>query len=165
MTFILFFILVLNVVAIVLTYHCLTNMEQKDKIVFIAVGIAIIYGLTSFVYWISTKDIAIKEVSETGKNYITFLFVPINSLIVLPLIAKSYDKYKMGYLAKDKLRNRIIVLGIILIIVLVWERSYFSDIQNSIISQIEQENIKRNEVTNTIVTNEESNTQISNTLS
>ena len=69
----------------------------------------------------------------------------------------------MGYLEKDKLRNRIIVLGIILIIVLVWERSYFSDIQNSIISQIEQENIKRNEVTNTIVTNEESNTQISNT--
>ena len=89
MTFILFFILILNVVAIVLTYHCLTSIEQKDKIIFIAVGIAIIYGLTSFAYWISTKDVAIKEVAETGKNYITFLFVPINSLIVLPLIAKS----------------------------------------------------------------------------
>ena len=49
--------------------------------------------LTTFVYWISTKSVAVKEVSDLGKNLITFLFIPINTLVVVPLFAKSYNKY------------------------------------------------------------------------
>lgn len=142
MTLILFFTLLLNIVAIGLTYNCLSKIDKKERIIAVAVGVAVIYALTSFVYWLSTKDIAIKEVSELGKNIITFLFVPINSITVLPLMAKSYNKYKIGRLALDKLRNRGIVLGVILLIVLIIECSYFKDIQNGVIALIEENRIR-----------------------
>lgn len=94
--------------------------------------------LTTFVYWISTKSVAVKEVSDLGKNLITFLFVPINTLVVVPLFAKSYNKYKTGFLAFDKLRNRGIVLGAILLIILIIECVYFKNVQNTVITLIEK---------------------------
>ena len=138
MTLILVFIIVLNIIAIALTYYCLSDLEKKDKVIFIAVCVAIIYMLTTFVYWISTKSVAVKEVSDLGKNLITFLFVPINTLVVVPLLAKSYNKYKTGFLAFDKLKNRGIVLGAILLIILVIECFYFKNVQNTVITLIEK---------------------------
>lgn len=131
------FIIILNIVAIALVYYCLENMEKKEKIIFIGAGIAVIYILTSFVYWISTQNVEIKEVSEMGKNLITLLFVPVNAIIVLPLLAKSYRKYSAGKLKADKFRNRVIVLTIILAILLIMECTYFKDIQNSVVNMIE----------------------------
>jgi len=167
MILILFFILVLNIVAIALTYYSLSNLEKKEKIIFIAVGIAIIYVLTSLVYWISTKDIAIKEVSELGKNLITFLFVPINGLVVLPILAKSYNKYKLGSLGLDKLKNRGIVLIVILAIILMIECSYFKEIQNNVVLVIEKNNEKRLQSTqnnSNIIDNTEANISDSNQI-
>lgn len=138
MLFILLFIFILNVVAIVLTYKFLPDMEKRDRIIFVGVGIAIIYMLTSLVYWISTKNVKIEEVSNMGKNIITFMFVPINSIAVLPIIAKSYNKYKIGRLAADKLRNRVIAISIPLIIILIIECIYFKNIQDSVVKLIEQ---------------------------
>lgn len=156
MGFILFFVIILNLVAIALIYYCLADLDKKNKIIFIAAGIAVIYVLTLFVYWISTKDIAIKEVSETGENIITFIFVPINSILVLPLLAKSYEKYNSGRLDASKFRNRVIVLAVILIIALVIECSYFKDIQNGVVNLIEQ-NMKTNTELNNNDINEEAN--------
>lgn len=166
MVLILFFTLILNIVAIMLTYNCLSNIEKKQKFIVIAVGIAVIYALTSFVYWASTKDVAIKEVSESGKNIITFLFVPINSIVVLPLIAKSYNKYKIGRLASDKFRNRGIVLGAILLIILIIECSYFKDIQNGVISLIEENNtkIEQEEQQSNVLNNLQENIATSNEI-
>ena len=49
------------------------------------------------------------EIYDNLKNLITFLFVPINGIVVLPILAKSYAKYKIGNLKIDKLRNSICV--------------------------------------------------------
>lgn len=172
MPLILFFIFMLNIVAIILTYYCLSNLENKEKVIFIAVGVAVVYMLTSFVYWISTKDIAVKEVSELGKKLLTFLFVPINGIITLPILAKSYNKYKIGRLESDKLRNRGILILIVLAIALMLECSYFKDVQNRVVTLIEQNNGKKNDViqtapdmgTNTLA-NDVTNEEISNVVS
>lgn len=173
MTLILVFIIVLNIIAIALTYYCLSDLEKKDKVIFIAVCVAIIYMLTTFVYWISTKSVSVKEVSDLGKNLITFLFVPINTLIVVPLLAKSYNKYKTGFLAFDKLRNRGIVLGAILLIILVIECVYFKNVQNTVITLIEKNQQTRQNIndesleTNTlenIIENVDGNTLQMNTV-
>lgn len=154
MLFILFIILILNVVAIMLIYHFLPDIEKRDRIIFIGVGIAVIYMLTSLVYWISTKDIKIEEVSEIGKNIIIFMFVPINSIAVLPIIAKSYNKYRIGSLATDKLRNRVIAIAIPLFIILIIECVYFKNIQNNVIKLVQQnttntkQEIQTNEISN-----------------
>ena len=138
MAIFLMFILIMNVVAIVLTYHCLADLTKKEKFIFIAVGIAIMYILTSIVYWISTWNIEMTEVAETGKNLITFLFVPVNGLIVLPLLAKSYVKFKFGGLNRKIFTNRGIVLTVLLLIVLGIECVYFKNIQTQVINLINE---------------------------
>ncbi len=151
MIFILIFIIILNVVAIVLTYHCLGDLLKKERLVFIVVGLAVMYALTSVVYWISTNGIEITEVSETGKNLITFLFVPINGLVMLPLLAKSYYKYKTGGLDKSVLLKRGAVLGVLLLIVLIFECMYFKNIQEQVVRLIqENQEIQQQENQNTL---------------
>lgn len=131
-------ILALNAVAIFLMYRFLgTNIEKKEKWIFIAVGIAFMYMLVSFVYWLSTKDIDLSTNSNLASNFITFTFVPVNSILILPFLASSYRYWKEGRLKPEKFRNRIILAVIILLIVLVIEFFYFQDIQNGILSLVQ----------------------------
>lgn len=161
MLVILLFIIILNIVSIVLMYYSLRDLNKKEKLIFIAAGTALMYILTSIVYWISTKNIEITEVSETGKDLITFLFVPINGILVLPLFAKSFYKFRFGSLDKKILINRGIVLGVLLLIILIIECVYFKNIQQQVVNLImvqqqtsgEQESMNTNEVTENITTN------------
>ena len=131
-------ILILNVVAVFMTYKFLgEDFEQKQKLTFIVVGIAIMYMLVSLIYWLSTKNIDLGTTNEMGKNFIVFTFVPINCMIVLPFLASSYKYFKQGRLKTQNFKNRIILIAVILIIVLVLEFFYFKDIQNSILSMIQ----------------------------
>lgn len=130
-------ILILNVVAVFMTYKFLgEDFEQKQKLTFIVVGIAIMYMLVSLIYWLSTKNIDLGTTNEMGKNFIIFTFVPINSMLVLPFLASSYKYFKQGRLKKQNFKNRIILLCVILIIVLILEFFYFKDIQNSILNML-----------------------------
>lgn len=145
MVFIILFILILNIVSIALMYYCLgKEIENKEKLVFIAAGTAIMYLLTLLVYWISTRNIEISEVSQTGKDLITFLFVPVNGILVLPLFAKSYSKFKNGIIKGNILRNRGIVLGVFLLIVLIIECFYFASIQEQVVKLIRENNQNQN---------------------
>ena len=165
MVLILVCIIILNIIALALAYYCLSDLEKKDRIIFIAVCVAGIYMLTSFVYWISTKGVAVKAVSDLGKKLITFLFVPINTIAVVPLLAKSYNKYKTGFLAGDKFRNRCIVLAVFLLIILSIECVYFKNVQNTVITLIEKnqqsssskEELLNNMIGNTMVNAKENN--------
>ena len=131
-------ILALNLVAIFLTYYFLgKEMDKKTKGIFIIVGIAVIYMLVSFVYWIGTKDIELGVSESFGKNLITFTFVPVNAIIILPFLASSYKNLKAGRLKVENFRNRCILLAIALIILLVMECSYFKDIQTGIYNMLE----------------------------
>ena len=160
MVIIILFILILNIVSIVLMYYSLGDLTKKEKLIYIVVGTAIMYMLTSIVYWLSTRDIEITEVSERGKDLITFLFVPINGIIILPLLAKSYNKLKYGNLDKSIFLKRGLLLGIVLIIALIIEYMYFKNIQEQVVtmlnqqSNLEQEETNVNAVTNELVQNQ-----------
>lgn len=135
LVFIYLCILLLNLVAITLTYHCLgKNMDKKEKGIFIIVGIAIMYMLVTFVYWISSKNINLEVESDIGKNLITFTFVPVNAIIVLPFLANSYKHWKDGKVKSQQFRNRCILISVVLIIALVIEFFYFQNIQNGILA-------------------------------
>jgi len=85
-------ILVLNVVAIFMTYRFLGNdIEKKEKLIFIIIGFAIMYIAISAVYVLSSRGIEINNNTEIGKNFITFCFVPLNCILVLPFLASSYN--------------------------------------------------------------------------
>lgn len=137
LAFIYIFILILNVVSILLTYHFLgKDMDKKSKGIFIVIGIAFIYLLVSLVYWLGTMNIDLGVDGDTGKDLITFTFVPVNSIIIMPFLANSYKYWKEGKLKTIPFRNRCILLGVILVIVLLIEFFYFKDIQSGILSII-----------------------------
>mgnify|MGYP005782254553 FL=1 len=168
MPIILLFILILNIVSIVLMYYSLGDLGKKEKLIYIVVGTAVMYIITSIVYWFSTRGIEVTEVSERGKDLITFLFVPINGIIMLPLLAKSYSKLKYGNLDKNVFLKRGIVLAVILLIVLIIECIYFKNIQQEVVNMLNaQENsIEQQESTNSVLnetTNEVTN-QITSTI-
>ena len=130
-------ILLLNIVAIFMTYKILgENFEKKEKSIFLVVGIAIMYMIVSLVYWLSTRGVDLGINNEIGNNFVVFTFVPINSMLVLPFLASSYKYFKQGRLKKQNFKNRIILLCVILIIALILEFFYFKDIQNSILNMI-----------------------------
>lgn len=131
-------ILALNIVAIFLTYHFLgKEMDKKSKGIFIIVGIAIIYMLVSFVYWIGTKDIELGSSKNFGKNLITFTFVPVNAIVILPFLASSYRNLQAGRLKSVPFRNRLILLAIVLVVLLIMECFYFKDIQTGIYNMLQ----------------------------
>ena len=128
-------ILVLNMVAVYLIYRFLgTQLEKKEKWIFIIAGVAIMYLIVTAVYGISTKDIDIGKAASTARNLITFAFVPVNGIVILPFLARSYRYLKEGRLQVGKFKNRCILIGIILIIVLIIEFFYFKNIQSGILN-------------------------------
>ena len=135
----LLFILILNVVSILLMYKCLGIESKKEKLIFVVMGTALMYILTSIIYWISTKDIQMTEVSERGKDLIIFLFVPINAILTLPLFAKSFSKFRDGRIDGKILRNRGVLLIILLAIILIFECIYFKNIQQQVVNMITEE--------------------------
>ena len=135
--FIYFCILVLNIVAIFLTYRFLGNdTEKKERWIFIIVGVAIMYMLVSIVYWLSTKNIDLGSAESTAKNLITFAFVPVNGIAVLPFVARAYSYFKIGKLEQEKFKNRVILALVILFIILLIEFFYFKNIQTGILNII-----------------------------
>ncbi len=135
--FIYFCILVLNIVAIFLTYRFLGNdTEKKERWIFIIVGVAIMYMLVSIVYWLSTKNIDLGSAESTAKNLITFAFVPVNGIAVLPFVARTYSYFKIGKLEQEKFKNRVILALVILFIILIIEFFYFKNIQTGILNII-----------------------------
>ena len=131
-------ILALNLAAIFMTYKFLgEDIEKKEKAIFIVIGIAIMYMTVSLTYWLSTKNIDLGVSKDVGKNFITFTFVPINSMLVLPFLARSYKYLKESKLSTQKFRNRVILATVILVIALIVEFFYFKDIQNEILSIIQ----------------------------
>ena len=139
MLVIVLFILILNVVSILLMYKCLGIESKKEKLIFVVMGTALMYILTSIIYWISTKDIQMTEVSERGKDLIIFLFVPINAILTLPLFAKSFSKFRDGRIDGKILRNRGVLLIILLAIILIFECIYFKNIQQQVVNMITEE--------------------------
>lgn len=157
-------ILALNLVAIFLTYHFLgKEIDKKTKGIFIIIGIAVIYMLVSFIYWIGTKDIELGTNENFGKNLITFTFVPVNAIIILPFLASSYKNLQSGRLKSVPFKNRCILLAIALVILLVVEFFYFKDVQAGIYNILQSAQNTTSNVQNEI--NQAQNDTIQNAIS
>lgn len=134
--FIYFCILALNLVTIFLTYRFLgTEFEKKEKWIFVIVGMALMYVTVSVAYWLGTKDL--EATSSTGQNLITFTFVPINGLLILPWVAKMYRQLKYGKLKEQNFKKRCILFIVLLLVILIFEVFYFNDIQTGILNIVQ----------------------------
>mgnify|MGYP004602471507 CR=1 FL=1 len=146
-------IIIANIIAISITYQFIKKMSKKEIVLFLAISVAVMYILVSITYWISGFGID-STVHEAMKNFVTYLFVPINVILFIPYFASQYRKFKNKKIKVQELSRKLSALVILLIVILVIEYFYFVNVQKNI------KNMEQNQ-TNTIVQNEQT-TEINN---
>ena len=156
-------IAVANIIAIAITYQIIKKMPKRNKIIFLAISVAIMYILVSIVYWISGFGIDAK-IHSALKNFVTYLFVPINVVLFVPYFALQYKKFIHKQLKVEQFSKKLSILVTILIVVLVVEYFYFVNIQKNVkniqenAQQTQSNEIQRNEVQNNETKNNEEQT-------
>lgn len=129
--FILIAILFANAVAILLIYQFIKKLPQMEKIIFIAACFAISYVSILIIYMICGTSVN-KEIHTELKDYITFIFVPVNIILLAPFVASKYYKLRQKEVEKKDFIKRLIIIAVIAVMVLVTECIYFINIINDI---------------------------------
>lgn len=166
-----------NIIAIAIIYQFIKRLPKMDKIIFIIACFAISYITVSIIYWISGFGID-NEVNEAMKSYITYTFVPVNLIILVPFVANKYNKLKLKEIKISEFTKRLVIISIIGIVILTVECCYFKNIKQNISdtqinATLEQsdpkENLEKNytneinnEVTNFVITNNIIETELTN---
>lgn len=141
--FIMLAILFANAVAITLIYQFVKKLPNKEKIIFIAASFATIYILVSVIYWISGFGIE-KRINDAAKDFITFIFVPVNVIMLVPFVAAKYSKVKLGVIKQEELKKTLIIVTIVGIVILGIEGVYFKKMKQNmkILSETKQQNLQ-----------------------
>lgn len=141
--FINIFIILANIVAILLTYYSFNkNLDKSKKMLYTMISIGTMYIVILIVYFFSSLGLP-KNTSSNAKNMITFTFVPINAMIFLPILIRTFNKGKSKAITTKQLNRRVIIVAVIGIAVLVSEFFYFRNIQKGINKVLEA---KQNEL-------------------
>ena len=155
-------ILLANVIGIAIVYQFIKKLENKEKLVFIAISVALMYNLISIVYWFSGFGMD-KNVHEASKNFVLYLFVPVNVILFIPYFASQYMKLRSNKIKLEKFINKLSTIVVLLIVVLVIEYFYFRNIQENINEMKYTQNVTQNtqvEIQNEIINNEIENQNI-----
>ena len=152
--FLIIAIIITNIVAVAIVYQILKKQSKKEILIFMAAGVTILYLIVSLVYWLSGFGIN-EQVHESSKNFVIYLFVPINVILFMPYCAIQYKKIRQNKKIEkydlEKLSTKVTVVIMILIAVSIGEFFYFKNIQKNI-KVISEENQKKaqNTVQNTV---------------
>lgn len=159
--FILLFILVANIVSILLIYHSFDkNIEKTKRLLYTMIAMGVVYIIVLIVYFFSSIGID-KRIATQAKQTIVFTFVPVNSIIVIPFMLRSFNKRKDREITGEQLNKRAVVMFIIAVVIVVSEFFYFRNIEKGIGRIIEQREATSN-TANTTVENSTVENQISN---
>ena len=136
MTIIMIAAVFIFIISIVWIWHNLGNIEKPRKILFIFIGLLIIYLITVLLYHLSSSDITYpsEEVQKTVSNTLIWVFTGLNALIFLPFIANLVDKILGEEIDKKQAKRRIIILLIIFVICVFVEKGYLGSTQEGIIN-------------------------------
>lgn len=146
------FILVANVIAFLLIYNSFNkNVEKTKQLLYTMISMGIVYIVVLVIYFFSSIGLS-KEVTSQAKEMITFSFVPVNSIILIPFLIRSFNKRKNKEITTEQLNRRTIIMIIIAIALIIGEFFYFRNIEKGI---IDIANEKQNVITNNVENNEE----------
>ena len=132
-------IFVLFLVHIFWTWNNTRGFEGNfTRISYIVIGTLFVTLLTYVIFLLSRNNVKYPNENMIGdvRNIILLTFVPINSFIILPQMAKIIDRVKNDELSGESLKNKILIFGIMVIIIIIIEVIYFKSIQNGIINII-----------------------------
>ena len=136
--FITVFILLANLVSIFLTYKSFDkNMEKNKRLLYTMISFGVMYILVLIVYFFSSIGID-KTASDTARSMITFTFVPVNAIIILPFLIRSFFRKRNNEISIEQLNTRAVIVLIIAVLILFGEFFYFKKIQNGIVDLYNQ---------------------------
>ena len=134
-----FIIAVLFVVLIFWTWNNTKDFEETSRrVIFIVVGIILIAIVTLIYFAISKVGITYPKVEmvKQVRKMVVLLFTPINGFLSLPHIASLKMKIKLKTEDEEKLKKKIVILGIVFIVATIVEINYMKDFQNGIIQML-----------------------------
>lgn len=129
-------IVVLFIVLILWTWNNTKEFEQtSERIIFITIGTGITAIITLIYFAISKIGITYPkaEMVKQVRKMAILIFTPINGFLSLPHIASLKMKIKMKTEENEKIKKKIIILGIIFIVATIIEINYMKNFQKGII--------------------------------
>ncbi len=138
-------ILLANLISIAVVYQFIKKLEKKQILIFIAVSVAFMYISISIVYWLSGFGVD-PIIHEASKNFVLYVFVPVNVILFVPYFAFQYMKVKQKELKSDSFAKKMPILLVLFCFVLIVEYFYCRNIQTNITNMkaVEQEEKTQN---------------------
>ena len=117
-------------------WHSLGNIEKSTKCACIVGGLVIVYIITFIIYNISKIGITYenKEAMKLVQTVFVALFTIINGYIILPYVFKKLEQINNEEIEKETLKKNIIILLVIILVLGIFEKSYFGSIQQGILN-------------------------------
>lgn len=135
MIFIFSVAVVIYFILIAWTWHNLGGIEKSKKITFIILTTVIMYVITLVIFQMSTEGIRYPTIQMQNdiKNALVAIFTGINGIIVMPQIGKMLDQVNEGQIEKEKAKKKILILVIIFVLCIIFEKGYMKDTQEGIL--------------------------------
>ena len=137
MVLIFIIILALYIIAIISTYQNMFAFEKTTKILYLILGFIIVSIITVIISKIGLPNSADnKEILNVVKRTIQIIFIPLNALIILPFMANNISKYKVKAISEEKLKKRILIMSIVYIIFIIFEKNYIKDFHIGVLANM-----------------------------
>jgi len=129
MTIVIFFIL------IAWTWQNLGSISKSKKVIFIVIGMIIVYTITLIIFNISKGKITYQNTDsqKTIQNVLVTVFTGLNGIALIPFIAKTFEKVYSKEIEKEKATKKIIIILVIFIVVIIFECGYLKETQEGIL--------------------------------
>lgn len=154
MLFIYIISLILYLVAIAIISKNMYYFNKEQKIVFIAIGLIVVFIITVILCNISVSNIELNSIESLvklkeqsgeiniqkiiagAKNIALYIIAPINSMVLLTLLARILNKSKEEGTDIKTIKTRMILILILFIIVLILEKRYIYNFVTGMLSNI-----------------------------
>ena len=139
-----------NIVGMLLVYYSFgKKMDKQKRFMNTLITVGAMYIIVLVAYMLSSIGIEKVAGSDQAKTMMTIAFVPVNTILFIPIMIRSYMKTKEKKMDIDTLTVRTVCVVILAIVVLICEFVYFRKFQKGIVElnkQIESNRIIENMV-------------------
>ncbi|MBO5478485.1 MAG: hypothetical protein J6A04_02040 [Clostridia bacterium] len=129
--------IVIYIIATLMIWTNIYEFEKEKKIKFILIGMIVIFIVTWIIVSLCSNGIQVeKSYLKVAKTTSLLIFAPINTIFVLPYLGNIFNKYKQKRLSGEKLKKRLIILGVALFIVIIIETNYIKTFELGLLSNV-----------------------------
>ncbi len=126
--------LAIFIVSCITIYHNTNSFEPKKRIIYIAIGMIVMYIITTIICNIAISNIQNKQILGAIIKVTKMIFTPVNGMIGLSLVGNTFGKAKDKTITTKKAGRRLIGILVIFICILIFETNYIGDFIKEILN-------------------------------